>query len=145
MVGEPKLPTQSVKLQQTSPQTTTGSFQFSMQINQPSLIAAQCGATYISPFIGRLDINSTSGVQLIKEMVTICNNYNFKSQILAASMRNAIYVKEASLAGAHIATVPPNVLDDMMNCELSKGALKGFLDEWNKIYPGKNMLGDDVE
>lgn len=110
-----------------------------------ALLAAINGAAYASPFIGRLDVNSTSGTQLIKEIATIYKNYDFKTQILAASMRNSIYVKEAALAGAQVATIPPSVIEDMMNCELSKSALDGFLKDWNKTYPGKNMLGEDVQ
>ena len=98
-----------------------------------ALLAAKLGATYVSPFIGRLDVNSTSGPDLINEIVCIYENYNFDTKVLAASMRNSIYVKEAALAGAHVATIPPEVLDQMMNSELSEIALEGFLDEWEKL------------
>ncbi len=98
-----------------------------------ALLAAKLGATYVSPFVGRLDVNSTSGPDLINEIVCIYENYNFNTKVLAASMRNSIYVKEAALAGAHVATIPPEVLDQMMNSELSEIALEGFLDEWKKL------------
>ena len=98
-----------------------------------ALLAAKLGATYVSPFVGRLDVNSTSGPELINEIVCIYENYNFDTKVLATSMRNSIYVKEAALAGAHVATIPPEVLDQMMNSELSEIALKGFLDEWVKL------------
>lgn len=98
-----------------------------------ALLAAKLGATYVSPFIGRLDATSTSGAELIEEIVKIYKNYDFETKILAASMRNAIYVKKAALAGAHIATIPPDVLHDMMFSELTELSLKGFLAEWEKL------------
>jgi transaldolase len=98
-----------------------------------ALLAAKVGATYVSPFIGRLDATSTNGVDLISEIVTIMNNYKFNTKVLAASMRNAIYVKHAALAGAHIATIPPDVLELMMKSELTELGLSDFLTEWNKL------------
>ncbi|MAT63703.1 MAG: fructose-6-phosphate aldolase [Dehalococcoidia bacterium] len=98
-----------------------------------ALLAAKLGATYVSPFVGRLDVNSTSGSDLISEIVCMYENYNFDTKVLAASMRNSIYVKDAALAGAHVATIPPEILDQMMNSELSNIALEGFLDEWKKL------------
>jgi transaldolase len=105
-----------------------------------ALLAAKNGATYVSPFIGRLDVNSTSGSALIYEIAQVFNNYDFNTQILAASMRTAIYVKEAALAGAHAATIPPAVLDDMINCELSNNALDGFLADWDKMSDVKKTI-----
>ncbi len=102
-----------------------------------ALIAAKAGATYVSPFVGRLDAISTNGVELIKEMVAIYNHYNFSTKVLAASMRNPIYVKEAALAGAHVATIPPEVLDQMMRSELTDLSLKGFLDKWEMLPEAK--------
>lgn len=104
-----------------------------------ALLAAKVGATYVSPFIGRLDATSTSGTDLIKEIVTIYRNYNFETKILAASMRTPIYVKEAALAGADVATIPPEVLDQMMRSELTNVTLKDFLDKWEKM-PQKGGL-----
>ena len=98
-----------------------------------ALSAAKLGATYVSPFIGRLDVTSTAGAELIDEIVTIYENYNFETKVLAASMRNAIYVKNAALAGAHVATIPPEVIHDMLFSELSEVSLKGFLQEWEKL------------
>lgn len=98
-----------------------------------ALLAAKVGATYISPFIGRLDATSTNGTDLIKEIVKIFTNYDVKTKILAASMRNVVYVKEAALAGADVATIPPEVLYQMMVSELTDVSLKGFLSEWNKL------------
>ncbi len=98
-----------------------------------ALSAAKLGATYVSPFVGRLDVTSTSGKSLIDEIAHIYKNYNFDTQILAASMRNSIYVKHAALSGAHVATIPPEVLHDMLHSELSVVSLNGFLAEWNKL------------
>ncbi len=102
-----------------------------------ALLAAKLGATYVSPFIGRLDVTATDGPALIREIVTIYDNYGFKTKVLAASMRNAVYVRQASLAGAHVATIPPVVLHDMMFNEMTEVGLNGFLDEWNKLPPEK--------
>jgi transaldolase len=99
-------------------------------LNQ-ALLAAKLGATYVSAFVGRLDATSTGGIKLIKEITRVYKNYNFQTKVIAASMRNEIYVKKAALAGAHIATIPPNVLDNMMESELTQVTLKGFLDEWS--------------
>ncbi len=97
-----------------------------------ALLAAKVGATYVSPFVGRLDATSTSGIDLVKEIVKIYKNYNFKTKILAASMRTPIYVKEVALAGADIATIPPEVLNQMIKSELTNITLKEFLEKWEK-------------
>ena len=97
-----------------------------------ALLAAKVGATYVSPFVGRLDATSTSGTNLIKEIITIYRNYDFKTKVLAASMRTPIYVKEAALAGVDVATIPPEVLDQMMKSELTNITLKDFLEKWEK-------------
>lgn len=102
-----------------------------------AFLGAKVGATYVSPFIGRLDAASTSGTDLIKEISQIYANYNFKTKILAASMRNVIYAKQAALAGAHVATIPPEVLDEMMKSELTEVGLKGFLQEWEQLPENK--------
>ncbi len=96
-------------------------------------LAAKAGATYVSPFVGRLDATSTHGSDLIAEIVQIFEIHGFVTKVLAASMRNEIYVKHAALAGAHIATIPPEVLDAMMESELTDVSLKGFLAEWEKL------------
>jgi transaldolase len=100
-------------------------------------LAAKAGATYVSPFVGRLDATSTGGSELIEEIVQIFSIHGMESKVLAASMRNEIYVKYAALAGAHIATIPPEVLDAMMESELTEVSLKGFLAEWEKLPPEK--------
>lgn len=98
-----------------------------------ALLAAKNGATYVSPFVGRLDANAGCGADIVAEIAQIYRNYGFETQILAASMRTCLYVKRAALAGAHVATIPPAVLDDMINSELSEVALNGFLAEWNTM------------
>ncbi len=102
-----------------------------------ALVAAKLGATYVSPFVGRLDATSTEGSMLISEIVTIYENYGFETQVLAASMRNEIYVKEAALAGAHVATIPPDVLNNMMTSELTELSLEGFLQQWHEMPKDK--------
>jgi len=79
-----------------------------MDPNQ-ALLAAKCGATYISPFIGRLDDLSLDGMELIEDIRTIYDNYGFETEILAASIRNANHVKECAIVGADVMTAPPNV------------------------------------
>ena len=105
-----------------------------------ALLAAKNGATYVSPFVGRLDANAGHGHKIIEEIVQIFKNYNFKTQVLAASMRTSLYVKKAAIAGAHAATVPPNILDDMINSELSDSALDGFLKEWQNLPESKRNI-----
>lgn len=102
-----------------------------------AMAAAKLGATYVSPFIGRLDVTSTSGSDLIDEISLIYENYNFNTKILAASMRNAVYVKKAAISGAHVATIPPDVIHDLLYSELSEVSLDGFLEEWNKLPENK--------
>ncbi len=111
-----------------------------------ALLAAKLGTTYVSPFVGRLDVTSTGGVELIEEIVTIYDNYGFGTQVLAASMRNSIYVKFAALAGAHAATIPPDVLKVMIESEMSQVSLDGFLEQWETLpEASKTSLFDGVE
>ena len=105
-----------------------------------AILAAKAGATYVSPFVGRLDVTSTSGIDLIKEIVEVYRIYGFKTKVLAASMRNEIYVKMAALAGADAVTIPPNVLDQMMKSELTQLGLKGFLEDWHRAFPQHSSL-----
>ncbi len=105
-----------------------------------ALLAAKAGATYVSPFVGRLDATSTSGIDLIKEIVEIYKIHGYKTKVLAASMRNEIYVKMAALYGADVVTVPPSVLEQMMESELTIIGLNGFLKEWNKAFPNCDSL-----
>ncbi|MEL7040133.1 MAG: fructose-6-phosphate aldolase [Pseudomonadota bacterium] len=97
-----------------------------------ALLAAKAGAAYISPFIGRLDDINIDGMELIEEIRTIYDNYAFGTEILAASIRNANHVKFSALAGADVATVPPNVLKDLAKHPLTDKGLAAFLADAEK-------------
>ncbi|GGA61043.1 putative transaldolase [Nitratireductor aestuarii] len=97
-----------------------------------ALLAAKAGATFISPFIGRLDDINIDGMQLIADIRTIYDNYDFKTEILAASIRSANHVREAALIGADVATVPPAVLKDLVKHPLTDKGLSAFLADWAK-------------
>jgi len=98
-----------------------------------ALLAAKAGATYVSPFVGRLDDISHSGMDLVKDIVTILRNYNFKTQVIAASIRHPVHVTEAALAGAHVATVPYDVLKKMLKHNLTDEGIRKFLADWEKV------------
>lgn len=97
-----------------------------------ALLAAKAGATFISPFIGRLDDIGLDGMELIGEIRQIYDNYFFDTEILAASIRSASHVKAAALAGADVATVPPQVLKDLVKHPLTDKGLAAFLADWAK-------------
>ena len=97
-----------------------------------ALLSAKAGATYISPFLGRLDDISHVGMDLIRQILSIYANYGFKTQVLAASIRNPLHVVDAALAGAHVATIPFTVLEQLTKHPLTDIGLKKFLDDWNK-------------
>ena len=101
--------------------------------SQQALLAAKAGATFISPFIGRLDDIGEDGMELIKDIRNIYDNYpNLSTEILAASIRSLDHVKKASLIGADIATLPPSVLEELALHPLTDTGLKAFLDDWEK-------------
>jgi transaldolase len=95
-----------------------------------ALLAAKVGATYISPFIGRLDDINLEGMQLIRDIRTIYDNYAFSTEILAASIRSANHVTEAALAGADVATIPPAVIYKLADHPLTKSGLEQFVKDW---------------
>jgi transaldolase len=97
-----------------------------------ALLAAKAGATFISPFIGRLDDMGIDGMELIEEIREIYDNYEFETQILAASIRSANHVKFSALAGADVATVPPSVLKGLVKHPLTDKGLDAFLADWKK-------------
>jgi transaldolase len=97
-----------------------------------ALLSAKAGAWYISPFLGRLDDIAAVGMDLIRDICQIYRNYDFKTQVLAASIRNPLHVVDAAKAGAHVATMPFNVLEQLMKHPLTDIGLKKFLDDWNK-------------
>jgi len=97
-----------------------------------ALLAAKAGATYVSPFIGRLDDISQVGMDLVREIVTIFDNYDIQTEIIVASIRNPVHVVDAALAGADIATVPYNVLEQLINHPLTTAGIERFLKDWEK-------------
>jgi transaldolase len=98
-----------------------------------ALLAAKAGATYISPFVGRLDDVSTNGMQLIGEIVQIYDNYSFETEVLVASVRHPMHVHEAALMGAHVMTAPLSVLLQLSKHPLTDIGLAKFLDDWKKV------------
>ena len=98
-----------------------------------ALLAAKAGATFVSPFVGRLDDVGTNGMELIREIVEIYNNYDFGTEILVASCRHPIHVIEAARIGADIATCPAAVIDQLFNHPLTNLGLEKFLKDWEKI------------
>jgi len=97
-----------------------------------ALLAAKCGATYISPFIGRLDDITLDGMELIEDIRTIYDNYGFETEILAASIRSVNHVKECALIGADVMTAPPGVIRNLANHVLTDKGLAAFLKDWEK-------------
>jgi transaldolase len=98
-----------------------------------ALLAAKAGATFVSPFIGRLDDAGQDGMELIREIRTIYDNYaDLKTQILAASIRNVLHVKQAAMIGADVSTVPPSVLRALVNHPLTDKGLEAFVADWKK-------------
>jgi transaldolase len=97
-----------------------------------ALMAAKAGASYVSPFVGRLDDISQEGMLLVEQIVDIYNNYGFDTEIIVASIRNPLHVLESALMGAHIATIPFNVLAKLAAHPLTDKGIKAFLDDWNK-------------
>lgn len=102
-----------------------------------ALLAAKAGATYISPFVGRLDDVSTSGMDLISQIVQIYKNYDYKTQVLVASIRHPLHVVEAALMGADVCTMPFNVIDKLFNHPLTDIGLEKFLSDWKKTQNKK--------
>lgn len=98
-----------------------------------ALLAAKAGATYVSPFVGRLDDIGQEGMECIREIREIYDNYDFETQILAASIRNPVHLRDAALAGADIATVPFSVLKNLIHHPLSKEGLEKFLRDAQNI------------
>ena len=100
-----------------------------------ALLAAKAGATYASPFIGRLDDVSHAGMGIVCQIMTIFKNYNFPTQVIVASIRNPVHVLDASLCGAHVATIPFKVLEQLSKHPLTDVGIERFLKDWQKV-PG---------
>ena len=98
-----------------------------------ALLCAKAGATYVSPFVGRVDDISQDGMQLIRDIVLIYKNYGFTTQVLTASVRHPMHVVEAAKAGSHVATIPFKVLDMLFNHPLTDKGLAAFLKDWEKV------------
>ena len=101
-------------------------------VNQ-ALLAAKAGATYVSPFIGRLDDLGQDGMQMVRDLVTIYNLYDIKTEIIVASIRGPIHVMESAKVGAHIATIPFGVIEKMFKHPLTDSGLESFLSDWESI------------
>lgn len=101
-----------------------------------ALLVAKAGATYVSPFVGRLDDISHYGMDLIGQVVTIYENYGLDTEVLVASVRNPLHVVDAALAGAHVATVPFKVIGQLIKHPLTDIGLKKFLADWEKVNKG---------
>jgi transaldolase len=102
-----------------------------------ALFAAKAGASYISPFVGRLDDISTTGMNLIREIVDIYDNYDFATEVLVASVRNPIHIIEAARMGADVATCPPAVIEQCFKHPLTDIGLKKFIEDWEKAQAAK--------
>ncbi len=98
-----------------------------------ALLVAKAGATYVSPFVGRLDDISFDGMSLIRDIVQIYDNYSYTTQVLTASIRHPLHVVEAAKLGSHVATIPWKVLDMMFNHPLTDKGLAAFLKDWEKV------------
>jgi transaldolase len=98
-----------------------------------AILAAKAGASYVSPFIGRLDDGGQEGMALIREIIQIFKNYQFETKVLVASIRHPLHVIEAGKVGAHIVTLPPDVLRKMMMHPLTDKGLTAFLNDWEKV------------
>jgi transaldolase len=97
-----------------------------------ALLAAKAGATFVSPFVGRLDDVATNGMDLIREIVAIYDNYEFTTEVLVASCRNPIHIVQAARMGADICTCPPSLIDQLFNHPLTSIGLEKFLKDWEK-------------
>lgn len=97
-----------------------------------ALMAAKAGATFVSPFVGRLDDLSQDGLVLVEQIVDIFNNYAYDTEVIVASIRNPLHVLESALMGADIATIPFKVLGKLAAHPLTDKGIKAFLDDWNK-------------
>ena len=120
----------AVKILNTKKIKTNATLVFSA--NQ-AILAAKAGATYVSPFIGRLDDIGHDGMQVVRDMVTIFTIYHFKTEIIVASIRHPLHVIEAAKAGAHVVTVPFNVIEKMFSHPLTDAGLNKFMSDWKKV------------
>jgi transaldolase len=104
------------------------------------LLAAKAGASFVSPFIGRLDDIGHRGMEVVEDLVKIRNNYGLKAEVLVGSIRHPQHVLEAAKVGADIATMPPEVMEKMMQHPLTDAGLRRFLDDWEKAKKAKSSI-----
>ncbi len=100
-----------------------------------ALLAAKAGASYVSPFLGRLDDAGQDGMELVRQILAIFSNYGFSTQVIAASIRNPMHVLDAALAGAHISTIPYKILTQLLKHPLTDKGIESFLQDWKKKNP----------
>jgi transaldolase len=98
-----------------------------------ALLAAKAGASYVSPFVGRLDALSQNGMEVVEQIVAIFRNYDFGTQVLVASVRHPMHVLEAALCGADVATIPFAVIRELSRHPLTDKGLETFLQDWEKV------------
>ena len=98
-----------------------------------ALLAAKAGATYVSPFVGRLDDISHYGMEIVNQILEIYDNYNFDTEIIVASIRNPLHVVEAARMGAHVATIPFSVIEQLLKHPLTDIGIAKFLKDWEKV------------
>lgn len=101
-----------------------------------ALLVAKAGATYVSPFVGRLDDISEEGMKVIEQIRQIYDNYDFQTQILVASIRHPIHVRDAALIGADVATIPFKIIQQLVQHPLTKSGIEQFLKDWEQIPKG---------
>jgi len=97
-----------------------------------ALLAAKVGAAYVSPFVGRLDDISHYGMDIVEQIITIFENYSYRTEVIVASVRNPLHVLDAALAGAHIATIPFSVIEQLAKHPLTDIGIEKFLADWKK-------------
>lgn len=98
-----------------------------------ALLAAKAGASFVSPFVGRLDDASHVGMDLVEQIVTVFDNYDIRTEVIVASIRNPLHAVEAALLGAHIATIPFKVIEQLVKHPLTDVGIKKFLEDWKKV------------
>lgn len=104
-----------------------------------ALMAAKAGATYVSPFVGRLDDIGHRGMQLVEEILDVFSNYLFETEVIVASIRNPLHVLEAAKMGADIATIPFKVIGQLAGHPLTDAGIQGFLEDWRKVEKGMSL------
>jgi transaldolase len=132
VIKVPLIPTGIAAIKQLSEQGIKTNCTLCFSASQ-ALLAAKAGATYISPFVGRLDDIGHDGMELVSDIREIYDNYGYTTQVLAASLRHPDHFKQALLLGADVATIPFKVLQQLFQHVLTTNGLKAFLDDWEKV------------